>query len=156
MALEIRKGSAAHPARTETCIVAHPVSVMGVWGRGTSQEISKRWAAPMEHFRPYTRYRKRELELGMNLWNCEGIEGLGEQVFYIVSMVCIQHSLELDALEKCLDQVAESTMAIRMDGAGKVVRPASIHIPMLTKSATGVIRKCLMAHDVVLYEREAV
>lgn len=110
----------------------------------------------MEHFRPYTRYRKKELKLGMNLWNCEGVEGWGEQVFYIVSMVCIEQRLELEALRKCLDQVAESTMSIRMNADYKIVRPASIHIPMLTKKATGVIRKCLKAHDVVLYEREAV
>ena len=155
MPLEIRTGSAAHPARTETCVVAHPVSVMGVWGGGTSQEISKRWPAPVEHFRPYTRWRKKELKLGMNLWNCEGVEGFGEQVFYIVSMVCIEQRLELEALKKCLDQVAESTMSIRMNADYKIVRPVSIHIPMLTKKATGVIRNCLKAHDVVLYEREA-
>ncbi len=77
-------------------------------------------------------------------------------MFYIVSMVCIGQHLELDALRECLDQVAESTMAIRMDGSRNIVRKTSIHMPMLTKEATGVIRKCRKAHDVVIYEKETV
>lgn len=149
-------GNLAYPKQEGICVIAHPVSVMGVWYGEPSRRIAKRWDQPSDHFRPFTRWRKKELKLGMNLWNCVGIKCFDEQHIFVVSMVARSAELELKALEKCLQDTLEGTQYLCGDGHFDPKERATFHLPYMGDEAEKMAGDIMRDFEVYIYQEEAI
>jgi len=134
--IEYETGDATRPCVDEGLrIIVHIVNDEGKWGSGFVMALSERWKEPEEYYRKQARYVKKEFVLGnvqwvfidQNLAVCNMIAQHG------IKRKTNQVPLRYDALEACLDKMAQGARAAAglADKATLERKALSIHMPRI-------------------------
>lgn len=155
MSIEYVTGDATEPIGDDHKIIAHVCNDGGAWGAGFVIALSRKWAAPEQEYREWATSGDH-----FQLAETQFVP-VKDDWLWVANMVA-QHSfvsaqnpvaLRYDALEDCLNQVADFS---------KAVGDASVHMPRIGCGLAGgdwdeveaIIDWTLTRHsiDVVVYD----
>lgn len=138
--IHYHSGDATRPfVRTGTRVIAHVCNDAGKWGAGFSGAISAKWKEPEEFFRKQFRFAKNRFKLGAVQW---AFVDLGLAVVNMIAQEGVRSStnpkpIRYEALEKCLDKVAEGCHGLIGDSTTVKKRRVTIHMPRIACGLAG-------------------
>jgi hypothetical protein len=130
------KGDATEPViKTGKRVIAHVVNDEGAWGKGFVNAVSEKWPEVETYYRKQAKFAKKSFRLGEVQWVFVELD------FAVCNMIA-QHGLynpknpvplRYDALERCLEKLAEGARAIAgvSDGTSSESEKLSLHMPRI-------------------------
>lgn len=152
MTITYTTGDATHPrgSETETKIIAHICNDIGAWGAGFVVALSKRWALPQiaysKSFHPQRSIDPGYPKLGdVQFIDIPRIYTVGEGRIIVANMIAQSGigkrngipPIRYDALEKCLNEIADHVSAkLTVSPSGKN-KSVSVHMPRIGTGLAG-------------------
>ena len=138
--IHYQEGDATRPLiKTGTRVIAHICNDAGKWGAGFSGALSKEWDDPEEFFRKQFRYAKNRFKLGAIQWVFVDLE------LAVVNMIAQEgvrdvmniRPIRYEALEKCLNKLAEGCHGLIGDSTKVNKRKVTLHMPRIGTGLAG-------------------
>ena len=132
--IHYRSGDATYPCKkTGTRVIAHICNDAGKWGAGFSGALSGQWKEPEDFYRRQFKYARNRFKLGAVQWVFIDTE------LAVVNMIAQQgvrgaanpKPIRYEALETCLNKLAEGCHGLIGDSSTLEKRKVTVHMPRI-------------------------